>query len=361
MARTVETLVDFADGEPSSARFLMAESMAGGASALGVRDRALARTATTVERFQRGTSGEEDLPDIDARVLLGTVCRLLATRLRRGETTLSKLTDDLLAWLDSYGRPREHCRWRTLAPGPRPAHPPQMPALPTEQPPGLLPSGRPRLPAQEIAENHRLRILGAAARLAQQKGYPATTIADITRLARIEGAVFYRHFSDKQEVFSAVHELGFQQVMDVTAKAFFTAADWPLRSWEAVRALTQLLQENPLAAHVGLVEAHAVGPPAVQRIEDSRLAFMFFLQEGLLQQPERPPPSRIAMEAIVAASFEILYLAIRRPGKLQIAGMLAPIAHIWLTPFLGAEQADAFIDAQTRAEDASKRPRKRRA
>ncbi len=180
--------------------------------------------------------------------------------------------------------------------------------------------------------------------MAESKGFTATTVADITKLARVDGHVFYRLFTDKQDAFMSVHELGFQQVMDVTSRAFFAGATWPERSWEAGRALTQLLQDNPLVAHVGFVEAYAVGPAAVQRIEDSHTAFAFFLQEGLVYRPQRRPPSRLAMEAIVTSIFEIIYTQARHAGRPEVATMLPHIAHIWLTPFLGAAEADGFIE-----------------
>lgn len=353
LAGVVETLIGYATEEPAAARFLTAESMAGGASALELRDHALAQAAAAVAKAQQGTPAQAALPDVDPRVVIGTLCRLLAIRLRRGEPALSTLSEELLAWLGAFERPEGERRWQILTPATTPARTPAVPAFAFEQAPEALPPGRPRLPVQEIAENHRLRILNAAATLAMQKGYLATTITDITKLARIDGAVFYRHFADKEEAFSAVHELGFQHVLDVTAKAFFAEADWPRRSWEALRAFTELLQENPLVAHVAFVEAHTLGPSAVQRIEDSQLAFMFFLQEGLLQQAQPPLTSRVAMEATIATAFEVLYITIRRPGSSQLSGMLAPIAHWWLTPFLGLEQADSFIDAQITAEAGS--------
>ena len=63
----------------------------------------------------------------------------------------------------------------------------------------------------------------ATAELVQSKGYTATTIAQITKRAGVDGRVFYRMFADKQEAFSAIHELGFQHLMAATAAAFFTA------------------------------------------------------------------------------------------------------------------------------------------
>jgi AcrR family transcriptional regulator len=350
MASAVAALLDYASANGARARFLMGESMAGGAQALDARDRGIASIAAAIEDAQRKPLPGASLPDLEPRVAVGSVYRMIAPRLRRGEAAVFKLSDDLLTWLASYERPAKALRWRKLAPGPTPARSPHVPDVPIQQTPGLLPPGRVWMSEQEVAENHRLRILYAVARLAEQKGYTASTVLDITKLARVDGRAFYRLFTDKQEAFAAVHELGFQQVMDVTAKAFFAGQGWPQRSWEAGRALTQLLDANPLVANVGFVEAYAVGPGAVQRIEDSHTAFMFFLQEGLVQQPRAEPPSRVAMEAIVAGVFEIVYLQVRKRGKLRIAAMLPHIAHLWLTPFLGSEEADAFIDEQMQGE-----------
>ena len=342
----VRALVGYASAAPGSARFLMGESMAGGAGALDIRDRGIDQIARAIEAAQETASAETMLADLDPRILIASTYRMLAMRLRRGEAAISRLTEDLLGWVAAHRRRASERRWQTLTPGPALPRSPHVPEHSIQQMPEVFPAGRVQRSPEEVAENHRLRILHAAAQLAAQKGYAATTLAEITKLARIDGSVFYRHFSSKQEAFAAAHELGFQQVMDVTAKAFFAGEDWPTRSWDAGMALTQLLDENPLVAHVGFVEAYAVGASAVQRIEDSHTAFLFFLQEGLIQTGQQTPPSRVAMEAIISAIFEIIYRQTRAAGEAQIAVMLPQIAHLWLTPFLGVQASDAFIDAQ---------------
>ena len=355
-ANGLRALISFAVADPSSARFLTAESMAGGPDALAARDEGISAIATAIDAEAHRAAPGAPVVDLEGRVLIGSVYRMLATRLRRGETAISRLSEDLIGWVRAYERSAGDARWLTLEAGTVPARSPHVPEVPLQQMPSVFPPGRPRVPVEEIAENHRMRILYSVARLAREKGYAATTVADITRVASVDGRVFYKHFVDKQDAFAAVHELGFQQVMDVTAKAFFAGASWPERSWEGGRALTQLLQANPLVAHVGFVEAYAVGPAAVQRIEDSHIAFMFFLQEGLVQTGDEPPPSRVAMEAIIAAIFEVVYLQARRGDELEVAGMLGQIAHLWLSPFLGVAEADAFIDSQVRPAKAPRSP-----
>lgn len=218
-------------------------------------------------------------------------------------------------------------------------------------PPSPLPPGRRGRSAEEVAANRRERIMYAAAQLAEHKGCNATTIADVTRLAGVDGRAFYAAFSDKQDAFMAAHEFGVQQVMSAVASAFFTGQRWPERIWEAGRALTGFLQANPLIAHVGFVEAHAVGSGAVQRVEDSHLTFTIFLQEGYQQTPRRVPPSRLALEAIITSIFEIVYIEARKPGESHLTGLRGHIAFMALAPFLGAPDANELIDGCLAASD----------
>jgi AcrR family transcriptional regulator len=341
----IRALLGFAVAEPAHARFLTGEALAGPPTARDARDRGLVEVERAIERAQRHAHANAEVPDISARTLLGGVHRLLAARLRRGEPDLSRLLQDLLDWVDSYVRPVGEHRWRTLTPGAAPALSPSVSTAPLA-PPARLGPGRPRISEQRVAENQRLRILFAAAQLAEEKGYAASTTGEIMRLASVDARSFYGLFANKQDAFMAVYELGAQQTLALTAEAFFTGASWPERLWEAGRAFTQFLELNPLIAHVGFVEAYAVGVGAVQRVEDSHVAFTVFLQEGHQFAPHSRP-SRVALEAMVTTVFEIVYRQAHRQPKPAISPLLAHMAALCLTPFIGAVEAERVIDRQT--------------
>jgi AcrR family transcriptional regulator len=346
---SIGALLRFALAEPAMARFLTNESMAGGQTALDARDRSILEVEHIVEQRYDDLAPGQAVPDFSARMLIGGVYRLLAVRTRRGDPSLSGLLEDLQSFLSSYQVPVEEHRWRAFAPSPPPATSPFLPDAPLRAPPPL-PPGRPRLPPEQVADNHRRRVLFAAAVLAERTGYTATTVADICKEAGIDARAFYAMFTDKQEAFMAVHELGFQDLIAITAGAFFAGASWPERCWEAGRAFTQFLQSNPTIAHVGFVEAHAVGPGAVQRVEDSHVAFTVFLQEGFQFAHPSPPPSRVALEAIITTIFEIVYSQARASEKPQLSGLLAHLSFLALAPFLGPARANEFIDARLAAE-----------
>lgn len=343
--RAVEALIDFAADEADAARFLTSEAMTGNPRALDTRDKGLEEIGAIVESRYARVAGSTPIPDVSPRMLMGGVYRLIGARLRRGDPGLSRLREDLLVWIDSYKRPASEHRWGSLAGGQTYRASPFVPSTPL-RPPGVLGPGRPRIPAAEVAENQRLRILFATATLAAEQSYAASTVADILKLAGVDGRTFYAQFAGKQEAFMAAHELGLQRVLWVTGQAFFSGSTWPERVWEAARAFTQFLDINPLIAQAGFIEAYAAGAAAVQRVEDSHLAFTMFLQEGYQHVPESGL-SRLALEAIVMTIFEIVYCRTRDRDGAATTSLVATMSLLCLAPFLGAKEAAQFIDSRS--------------
>jgi len=344
-ALALQAIVAFAVAHPAPARFLMKEALAGGPAALAARDDGVRELAAAIDAAYAKVPGKTELPDLPMEVAVGAVLRLLGSRLRRGERALGPLAGDLTAWLDAYGRPAAAHRWRTVTPVPGIERSPFLPRAALHAP-VALPPGRPRMPADAVAENHRQRIMFATSQVVSEQGYTAATVTDISKLAGIAGRVFYRHFADKQEAFSAVHELGFQYLMAIAAGAFFTGKSWPERMWEGFRAATQNVQENPTMANVGFVEAYAVGPGAIQRVEDSRIAFTIFLQEGYQNATGGRAPSQLALDTIITAIFELVYRQARAGETHETGGLLPLIMHLSLTPFIGVKDAERFLDGK---------------
>lgn len=349
LAGAIEALVAFAVAQPAKARFLMTEVLAGSTAALDVRDEGIRKIAQTVERSLGRAPAEQQIPDLPVAMVIGSVQRLLGSRLRRGERALDTVREDLLGWVRSYERAAGAGHWHTLTVIGSIAPSPFLPSTPSRAPARLGP-GRPRLPEEKVAENHRRRILFATSEAIAEQGYTAATIAEITKLAGIDGRAFYRLFADKHEVFDAIYESGLQHILAAVARSYFSRDSWPERIWEALRVVTQSTQRNPAGAQVALVAAYAVGPAAVQRVEDSRAAFTVFLHEGYRYAGRAEQPSLLAVEAIVAGVFEILYRAARERESRDTAGLLPHVAYVCLAPFMGPEEAERFIDQQLRSE-----------
>jgi AcrR family transcriptional regulator len=340
----IETLVAFAVTEPATARVLLSEAMAGGTAALDARDHAIDQIAQLIEASHEPVDPAAMLPDVSARILIGGVWRLLASRLRHAEPDMTGLAGELLEWTRRYEQPLGARRWRSLRPAPLPSPSPPSPnttlhssgALATHQ-------GTSR---KDSSTDNRARILAAVAALAEQQGYAATTITDIAKHAGLSSRAFYRSFADKREAFAALHEHDFRSVMGVTAGAFFAQAQWPARIWEAGLAFTRYLEQNPTLAYTSFIESYAGDPVSLQRVEELVAAFTMFLQEGYQYSQLEIPPSPLAVEAIATTIFELNYRYTRAGRVFELSALIPHSAFISLAPFLGPGDTNTFIDDQ---------------
>jgi AcrR family transcriptional regulator len=351
----IRALVAFAEAEPAVARLAFNEPMVCAGRALDARDEGMAQLARIVEAAHRRAPASAAIPDFCSGLLLGGVARQLAFQLRNGQP-VANLLEDLLDWIARYEVPAGEHRWRSLEPtGPPP------PASPFEEEIQLRPvavparsRGRNRRRATEtVAASNRKRILLAAARLAAGKGYHATTMVEIGELAEVSERELRRLFADRQEVFAAVHEFHFQSIVAVTTRAFFAGESWPERVWEAGRAFAQSLEQNASLAHVSFVEYHAAGSAGVKRNSELVLAFTVFLQEGYQYRPSSSPPPRAALAAVAATNFEIVYRRVRASAKPELRGLIPHAVFLGLAPFLGAAEANRFIERRLRGAQAN--------
>src|ERR1044072_3298120 len=58
-------------------------------------------------------------------------------------------------------------------------------------------------PREEAERNQRERLFAAMVATVAEKGYEATTVADLVELSGVSRSAFYRHFDDKQGCFLA--------------------------------------------------------------------------------------------------------------------------------------------------------------
>ena len=76
------------------------------------------------------------------------------------------------------------------------------------------------------------RVLRALAAIVAEKGYRATTVAEVVERAGTSQRVFYGHFANKEEAFLAALDSGSAQMLGTVLPAFRRAKSWK----ESVRA-----------------------------------------------------------------------------------------------------------------------------
>jgi len=120
------------------------------------------------------------------------------------------------------------------------------------------------MPRAEAERNHRERLFAATVAIVVEKGYDATRVADLVKLAGISRSAFYRQFADKKECFLATAEQLVQPTIEVVLRRAQEAPPGEERMREAVEAFLRLVVSQPAASRMCFVEIYAAGPEAAR-------------------------------------------------------------------------------------------------
>lgn len=189
--------------------------------------------------------------------------------------------------------------------------------------PRALPRGRHGLSADEVARSQRDRLVAAMVLAASERGYAATTVADVLRRARVSRATFYERFRDKEDCFRAAYELAASLVADVMSSALEemrvetagvgeTPPDPLVLLDRVLSTYLELVQGAPDLARLFLIEVYGAGPAAIDQRRASLDRFVDVVAEthrgrtGILGTE---PEQRFAAEIFVdAVSFRVTNL-----------------------------------------------------
>jgi AcrR family transcriptional regulator len=144
-----------------------------------------------------------------------------------------------------------------------------MSATPFRLPPlDRLPSGRHRLTREAVIESQRGRLLFAIAQAVADKGYSATTVADIVDRASVSRSTFYEQFPDKEACFLAMFNFAVEFVLGQMGEAWDKLGpdqDWRAHVRSDMTTYLGVLASEPAFAWSLHVEVLAAGSAALER------------------------------------------------------------------------------------------------
>jgi AcrR family transcriptional regulator len=175
--------------------------------------------------------------------------------------------------------------------------------------PDELPRGRHRPSREAVATSQRQRIMVAAIQCIGERGYHATTVADIVAVAKVSRTTFYQQFTDKENCFLSAYNFGLDSLEEIVRAALKLSrgaaedAGWRLRVAAELSAYLEVLAAEPRLARCLHVEVLAAGPSAQD--QRARLLGMIAMrvvalnEKARAQEPRLPevPPEVFALYA----------------------------------------------------------------
>jgi len=176
-------------------------------------------------------------------------------------------------------------------------------------------------------------------RTVAEKGYAATTVADLTKRAGISRTTFYELFADKEACFLAAYDSAVDGLVRQITAAYEAEERWPDRARAGLAALLEALAADPELARLALVDVVAAGPAAQRRLRAAVQRLTPFFDEGRDFAPGgRNLPgnvSRMAAGAVVGLISDELVA-----GRTdELPSLLSDLLFATLVPYLGPDAA----------------------
>jgi AcrR family transcriptional regulator len=137
-----------------------------------------------------------------------------------------------------------------------------------------LPAGRHGLPREFIVQNQRERIVTALVDTVAERGYNATTVANLTKAASVSRRTFYEHFADKEACFLAAYEMVAEHIRASMQAAAASFGEWPQQVRAALGTMLSFLAAEPELARLTMIEPVAAGGEVAARHRASMQGFV---------------------------------------------------------------------------------------
>jgi len=258
--------------------------------------------------------GRKGTPPQMVRAMLGGLQKVIHKRLYSGEAKeLPKLAEPIADWGLSYPPPpgplegpkRRGRKAKSFAERQAVAHPPE-------------------------------RVLRALAAIVSEKGYHATTVAEVVERAGTSQRVFYGHFENKEEAFLAALDSGSAQMLGLVLPAFRRANSWQESVRAAYEAMFSFGIEEPEYTTLGAVEMYTVGRRALETRDNVMEGLEALLAPGYELAPDIPP---IAAEAIGGAIYALIHDQVKDKGPESLPELAPMATYMTLAPFVGPKEA----------------------
>jgi AcrR family transcriptional regulator len=203
-----------------------------------------------------------------------------------------------------------------------------------------LPAGRHGLPREFVVQNQRERIITALVDTVAEKGYNATTVADITKAASVSRRTFYEHFADKEACFLAAYEMVADHVGEAMRAAAASFEGWPEQVRAALATALRFLAGEPDLARLVMIEPVAAGGDVAARHRASMQRFVEILKAGRPEHSGERPLPEATEETLVGGVVSLIVREISSGRAGQLEELLPDLVELTLAPYLGAEQGE---------------------
>ncbi|MGA8745395.1 MAG: TetR/AcrR family transcriptional regulator [Solirubrobacterales bacterium] len=183
---------------------------------------------------------------------------------------------------------------------------------------------------EEVERNQRDRLYGAMVALVADKGYEATSVADLAEVSGVSTRTFYDLFADKKACFLSALEAMIEAAISYAAEKDDEAqgalggsrGGWEAQAKRSFDAFADMVVLQPAAARMALVETFAAGPEAMAPLQKAIEGFEWLARQTLAQSAERAGMPAEMVSAHIGAMREIASTRLREGRQSELPGLM---------------------------------------
>jgi AcrR family transcriptional regulator len=154
--------------------------------------------------------------------------------------------------------------------------------------------------ATEVAENQSSRIHRAMIEMVAEQGFGAVKVRELVLLAGVSSRAFYENFASKEDCFIRTYEMVTRQASRRIIASQVGERDWRERPRLIFAGFLEELENDPDAARLALIEAHAAGPVGLESVRRAESTFLAMVGESFARAPNGIAVSPLVIEGMVA-------------------------------------------------------------
>jgi AcrR family transcriptional regulator len=196
-----------------------------------------------------------------------------------------------------------------------------------------------RLPAGQVMELQRARLLGAVVDATWEVGYARVTIAQVISRARVSRKTFYCLFDDLEGCVTVAFEQVIAEARTLAREAYARESGWCEGVRSALYNLLVAMDEKPALAWIFLVDAFGAGEAVMKRRGQVLAELAQVIDRARTLERSREPP-QLAAEGVIGAVFAVLHKRVLEQSEEPLVNLLGPLMSVVVLPYFGSRAAN---------------------
>jgi AcrR family transcriptional regulator len=181
--------------------------------------------------------------------------------------------------------------------------------------------------------------MAGAVRAVEELGYTYTTVAHITRRARVSRRTFYELFANREECLAAVLTDLIDRIQCEIATLDLGGLAWQERVRVGLGVILGFLDGEPELARVCVVQALGGGAAVLERREQVLACLAGVVDEGRWEHARGGQLTPLTAEGLVGAGFTIVYARLLRREREPLVALQSELMGLIVSPYLGPAAA----------------------